>query len=125
MTQRKARGGFSLIELLIAFSVILIITAIAIPSLVRSKIAANEASAVGSLKTLTTALNGYAPAYGTGFPAKLSYLGPAAKVTSKTAGFIDQLLASGTKSGYVFTYGRALRPAGRSPPTRLLPSRKR
>jgi prepilin-type N-terminal cleavage/methylation domain-containing protein len=100
----KARNGFSLIELLIVFSIILILAALAIPSLVRSKISANEASAVASLKTLTTALNAYAPAYGTGFPAKLSYLGSGAKVTSKTSGFIDSLLASGTKSGYVFTY---------------------
>jgi prepilin-type N-terminal cleavage/methylation domain-containing protein len=46
--------GFSLIELLIVVAIILIIAAIAIPNLLRSQIAANQASAVGSLRTLNT-----------------------------------------------------------------------
>ena len=47
--------GFSLIELLIVVAIILIIAAIAIPNLLHARIAANEASAVGSLRSLNTA----------------------------------------------------------------------
>src|SRR2546428_11077401 len=52
---RNRQKGFSLIELLIVVAIILIIAAIAIPNLLRSKMAANQASAVGSLRTLNTA----------------------------------------------------------------------
>ena len=101
---RNKQKGFSLIELLIVVAIILIIAAIAIPNLLRAKMAANEASAVGSLRTLNTACVSYSSTYGTGFPAALANLGPAAAATAATADLIDQVLALGTKSGYVFTY---------------------
>jgi type IV pilus assembly protein PilA len=47
--------GFSLIELLIVVAIILIIAAIAIPNLLRARIAANESSAVSSVRTINTA----------------------------------------------------------------------
>src|SRR2546428_10388950 len=75
---RKNSKGFSLIELLIVVAIILIIAAIAIPNLLRSRIAANQASAVGSLRTLNTANITYASTYNTGYSSALSYLGPAA-----------------------------------------------
>jgi type IV pilus assembly protein PilA len=101
---RNKQKGFSLIELLIVVAIILIIAAIAIPNLLRSKMAANEASAVGSLRTLNTSCVEYSTTYGIGFPARLSNLGPAAVATSASADLIDQVLASGIKSGYSFVY---------------------
>src|ERR1700733_12764795 len=61
--------GFSLIELLIGVAIILIIAAIAIPNLLRARIAANEASAVGSVRSMVTSATSYASTYGNGFPA--------------------------------------------------------
>jgi prepilin-type N-terminal cleavage/methylation domain-containing protein len=104
MRNKKAQKGFSLIELLIVVAIILIIAAIAIPNLLRSRMAANEASAVGSLRTLNTAAVTYSTTYGIGYPDALSDLGPAASATSTSADLVDSVLASGTKSGYTFTW---------------------
>ena len=101
---RNKQKGFSLIELLIVVAIILIIAAIAIPNLLRSRMAANEASAVGSMRTLNTSCVQYFTTYGIGYPAGLANLGPATTATSGTADLIDQVLASGIKSGYTFTY---------------------
>jgi len=105
---KKSSKGFSLIELLIVVAIILIIAAIAIPNLLRSRIAANQASAVGSLRTLNTAEITYSSTYNVGFTNALSWLQPPATAganpTSTAAGLIDSVLASGSKSGYSFTY---------------------
>jgi type IV pilus assembly protein PilA len=103
---RNKRKGFSLIELLMVVAVILIIAAIAIPSFLRSRMAANEASAVGSLHTLNTGCLAYSATYGQ-FPAALTNLGPIASggtVTSTSADLIDSVLSAGSKSGYTFAY---------------------
>src|SRR5579863_1509380 len=97
----KSSKGFSLIELLIVVAIILIIAAIAIPNLLRSRIAANQASAVGSLRTLNTAEITYSSTYNVGFTYSLGYLAPPAgnaNPTSTAAGLIDSVLASGSKS---------------------------
>lgn len=99
--------GFTLIELLIVVAIILIIAAIAIPNLLQSRIAANEASAIGSLRTINGAELTYMSSFPhKGFSCNLAELGPGKTPADETAsGLIDQQLASGTKSGYRFVAG--------------------
>jgi type IV pilus assembly protein PilA len=100
----KKEKGFSLIELLIVVAIILIIAAIAIPNLLKSKMAANEASAVGSIRTINTGLVTYAAGCpNLGYAATLPELNTGALCASGT-GILDAVLAAGTKSGYGFTY---------------------
>jgi type IV pilus assembly protein PilA len=102
---RKTKG-FSLIELLIVVAIILIIAAIAIPSFLRSRMAANESAAVASLRTLNTAQVSYNSAYpSVGYAATLPALGGASCTPPSSTGacLIDTALAGGLKSGYTFT----------------------
>ncbi len=108
--------GFSLIELLIVTVIILVIAAVAIPNLMRSRMSANEASAVASVRTLITAEIVYSSTYTVGFSSDLlslsdggapaNCIAPAVPAPS-SACLIDATLGSGTKSGYVFTYAAA------------------
>jgi prepilin-type N-terminal cleavage/methylation domain-containing protein len=102
----RKQKGFSLIELLIVVSIILIISAMAIPNFLRSRLRANEASAVASLRMINSAAVIYSINYpDMGFPAQLTTLGganPCATASSAQACLIDDTLAQGTKSGYLF-----------------------
>ncbi len=78
----RKQKGFSLIELLIVVAIILIIAAIAIPNLLRARMAANESSAVASIRTINTGMVTYNSTYPTvGFAASLTVLGGATPCT--------------------------------------------
>ena len=104
----RKQKGFSLIELLLVVAVILIISAIAVPNFLKSRLRANEASAVASLRMINTAAITYSITYpDLGFPALLTTLGganPCTAASSTQACLIDDSLSQGIKSGYSFVW---------------------
>lgn len=90
-------GGFTLIEIMIVVAVIVLIAAIAIPGLLRSRLNANEATAIASVKTISWAATTYR-AGNPNYPSNLSEL------SDNSPSYIDAVLASGTKQGYNFSF---------------------
>ena len=86
---------------------ILIIAAIAIPNLLRSRMSANEASAVGTTRLIIYCAVSYQTGHpNVGFPPSLDEMGPTGD------GCVDAVTASGMKSGYIFTYSATTNPGG-------------
>lgn len=103
----RETAGFSLIELLIVVAIILVIAAIAIPNFLRSKIAANEASAAENVRTVTTAAVVYNSTWGNGYPPTLAAMGGVGTTsTCGSANLLDPLItnAPNLKSGYTYAY---------------------
>lgn len=101
---RNLRRGFSLVELLIVVSIILILAAIAGPNLLKGRSAAQEAAAISAIKTLHVAQTQYYAQFAK-YATTLAELGPPAGGTSgpQAADLIPASLAAGNKGGYLFT----------------------
>ena len=91
--RRRNHSGFTLIELMIVIAIIAIIAAIAIPNLLMARMSGNEASTLGSFHTLKTVQEQYRQRFGV-YATTFGVL--------ENEGFIDNVLASGTKAGYEF-----------------------
>ncbi len=102
MRHPSDQAGFTLIELAIVILVVAVLAVVAIPSLLQSKIAANETTAISNLRALWAANEQYRNRFG-------NY--PPTMIELETAGFIDSVLSTGSKLGYNFTYNT---PAGQT-----------
>ncbi|HEY3266291.1 MAG TPA: type II secretion system protein [Armatimonadota bacterium] len=97
--RHHAARGFSLVELLIVCAVITILASIAAPNIIRTRISANEASAISSLRIIAKGMEGWRIRHPAGYPANFKDL------ASQIPPEIDPNLAQGERSGYVFSGG--------------------
>jgi len=92
---RLDKKAFTLVEIMIVVSIIVLLAAVAIPNLLRARLNANEASAIASLRTLSSALETY-------FVSQRTYPSDLSSLVGATPPYIDSVLGSGNKSGYSF-----------------------
>ena len=113
LTERRFPSLGLILKVASVLAGVLVLLAISVPNMLRSRMAANEASAVGSLRTLNMAAVTYFDSYGH-YPHSLENFGssPSGIATENGAGLVDDVLAKrGRKSGYLFTY-RSMPPFG-------------
>jgi prepilin-type N-terminal cleavage/methylation domain-containing protein len=96
--------GFALVEIMVVVSILALIAAIAIPMMLRNQINANETVAISACRTIVSGCQGfYTSSMPRAYPETLAELGVAGPTGPA---YIDSALASGSKSGYEFTYDR-------------------
>lgn len=99
---RPNQTGFTLIELMVVITLVIVIAAIAIPNLMRSRITANEGAAIGAMRTIANAQSQFQAQAVKPFPSGMGQYGTLNDLAGLTPPLIDPVLATGTRQGYSF-----------------------